>query len=305
MRAVRKSGKGGMSLKQVSAADVIHVWDKNTPPVLHVSDGETVVFETAKPGIPDETFTRDYTVEPYPKRVLSITGPVYVDGAEPGDVLKLEIRSIELDDWGKMWMGQWMGILMDEVDHCYMKKVAVDEKGVRFNEKLRLPLKPMIGTIGVAPAGEPVNCVLPGDFGGNMDNLDICAGNTLYLPVSVPGALLALGDVHAAMGYGEVLGTGVEIGSKVTLRVEVLKDRKLDWPLVETKDSYEVIASGTDMAENCREATRRAIRFVQQRTGLGFDEAYALVGQTSDLKILQVVNYSSSIVMEIPKAVLQ
>ena len=293
-----------MRLKKVSAADVIHVWDKDTPPVLHVADGETVVFETAKPGIPDETFTRDYSVVPYPKRVLSITGPVFVDGAEPGDVLKLEICSIELDSWGKMWMGQWMGILMNEVDHCYMKKVAVDENGVQFSNALRLPLRPMIGTIGVAPAGEPVNCVLPGDFGGNMDNLNICAGSTVYLPVAVPGALLAVGDVHAAMGYGEVLGTGVEIGSNVTLRVELLKGMSLDYPVVETKTSYELTASGEDMAENCREVTRRAIRFVQQRTGLSFDEAYALVGQTSDLKILQVVNYSSSIAMEIPKTVL-
>ncbi len=294
-----------MSLKQVSAADVIHVWDKNSPPVLHVADGETVVFETTKPGIPDETFTRDYSVNPYPKRVLSITGPVYVDGAEPGDVLKLEIQSIELDDLGKMWMGQWMGILMGDVDHCYIKKVAVDENGVRFNEKLRLPLKPMIGTIGVAPAGEPVNCVLPGDFGGNMDALNAKPGSIVYLPVFVEGALLSVGDVHATMGYGEVLGTGVEIGSTVTLRVELLKGKGLRWPVIETENSFELMASGTDMAENCREATRRAISFVQERTDLDFDEAYALVGQVGDLKILQVVNYSSTIAMEIPKAFIE
>ncbi len=283
---------------------MIHTWDKNTPPGIHVSAGETVVFETAKPGIPDDTFTKDYSVLPFPKRVLTITGPAYIDGAEPGDVLRISICGIELDTMGKLWMGQWMGILMNEVDHCYMKKVPVNDGMVCFREDLHFPVRPMIGTIGVAPAGKPVDCILPGDFGGNMDSLSICPGNTLYLPVYVPGALLSVGDVHAAMGYGEIFGTGVEIGSDVSVQVDVIKDRPLPGPVVETGVSFEFLVSGTDMAENCREATRRAIHFVQEHTALDFDEAYALVGQAVDMKILQVVNYSSTISMEIPKALL-
>lgn len=263
------------------------------------------MFETAKPGIPDETFTRDYTKEPFPKRVLTITGPVYVDGAEPGDVLKIRILDIALDTMGKMWMGQWMGALMDEVDHCYMKKVPVENGVVRFREDLAFPVRPMIGTIGVAPAGAPVDCVLPGDFGGNMDSLSIRPGSTLYLPVFVPGALLSVGDIHAAMGYGEILGTGIEIGSTVTLEIDLIKNKSLSGPVVETADSFEVIASGTDTRQVCLEAARRAIRLIQSAAGLSFDEAYALAGQTADLKLLQIVNYSSTVGMEIPKAVLR
>jgi len=276
----------------------------SNPPALTIGNGETICVETAKPGIPDETFTRDYTKEPYPKRVLTITGPIYVEDAQPGDVLKVSIERIELDSMGKMWMGQWMGVLMDEVDHCYMRKVPVADGQVQFSDTLSFPIRPMIGTLGVAPAGDGVDCVLPGDFGGNMDCLSIAPGSSVYLPVFVPGALLAVGDVHAAMGYGEVLGTGIEIGSSVILTVEVLKDKPLGHPVVETDSAVELIVSGNDFGELCREATRSAIDLVCRRRGCGFDEAYAIVGQTSDLKILQVVNYCTTLSIQIPKAVL-
>ena len=291
-------------MKSLTAANVIHVMSASNPPALTISSGETICVETAKPGIPDETFTKDYSKVPFPKRVLSITGPIYVEGAEPGDLLKVSVERIELDTMGKMWMGQWMGILMDEVDHCYMQKVPVSDGQVHFGDSLTFPIRPMIGTLGVAPAGEGVDCVLPGDYGGNMDCLSIAPGNSVYLPVFVPGALLAVGDVHAAMGYGEVLGTGIEIGSTVIMTVEVLKGQAVKHPMVETSDSLEIIVSGNDFRELCCEATRSAIDLVCQRRGCSFDEAYAIVGQTSDLKILQVVNYCTSLSLQIPKSLL-
>ena len=116
---------------------------------------------------------------------------------------------------------------------------------------------------------------------------------------------MAVGDVHAAMGYGEILGTGVEIGSKVTLTVELVKECCLKHPMIESDSHMEVIVSGTDMLELCREATRAAIAYVQQQNGCSFDEAYALVGQTSDLRILQIVNYCTTISMAIPKSILE
>lgn len=291
-------------MKSLTTAHVIHVMSGSNPPALTISNGETICVETAKPGIPDETFTKDYTKEPYPKRVLTITGPIYVEGAQPGDILKVSIERIELDSMGKMWMGQWMGVLMDEVDHCYMRKVPVSDGQVRFSDTLSFPVRPMIGTLGVAPSGEDVDCVLPGDYGGNMDCLSIAPGNSVYLPVFVPGALLAVGDVHAAMGYGEVLGTGIEIGSTVIMTVEVLKATALSHPIVETPYCVEIIVSGNDFDELCQEATRSAIRLVCQRRNCGFDEAYAIVGQTSDLKVLQVVNYCTTLSIQIPKALL-
>lgn len=292
-------------MKHLYAANVIHVMDKDNIPAITIGAGETIAVETAKPGIPDETFTKDYSVEPYPKRILSITGPIYVEGAEPGDILSVKIEDIRLDDAGKMWMGQWMGILMNEVDHCYMRKVSVENNSVVFSDTLSFPTRPMIGTLGVAPSGDPVDCLVPGTHGANMDSLSVTTGNTLYLQVNVPGALLAVGDVHAAMGYGEVLGTGIEIGSTVVMTVDVIKGRNLSCPTVETDGSFELIVSGHELSEACIAVTRKAIDFVVEHNGCSFDEAYALVGQTADLKVCQVVNPVGTVSMEIPQIVLK
>lgn len=292
-------------MKLLTTASVIHVMDEENIPAITIVAGETLQVETAKPGIPDAVFTKDYSVEPHPKRILTITGPIYVEGCEPGDLLKVEILDIQLDTRGKMWMGQWMGILKDEVDHCCKRDVLVENGVVHFSETTQFPIQPMIGTLGVVPAGTPVDCLTPGRHGGNMDAREIAIGSTVYLPVQVKGGLLAVGDVHAAMGMGEVFGTGIEIGSTVTMRIDVVKGQSLPWPLVERENSYDFLISGPDLDENCREAVRTTIAFLMQRNGISFDEAYALAGQTCDLKIAQVVNPERTVAMEIPKSILK
>lgn len=287
-------------MKSLTSANIIHVMDKNNIPAITIMPGETIAVETAKPGIPDEVFLKDYSKEPYPKRILSITGPIQISGAEPGDTLRIAVQKIELDVLGKMWTGQWMGILHQEMDHCYLKKVKVEEGLVHFSDDIQLPVKPMIGTIGVAPSGDAVACLDMGRHGGNMDAPCIREGSVLYLPVQVSGGLLSMGDVHATMGLGEVFGTGVEIGSTVVVQIDVIQ-KKLDWPVVETEQEFHVLVSGSELLETCKEATRSAIRFLMQNTTLGFDDAYAFVGQACDLKILQVVNPSSSVSISIPK----
>jgi amidase len=292
-------------LKRVTTDSVIHVMSKDNAPAIVVENGETLIVETAKPGIPDEVFSKDYSVVPFPKRVLTITGPIYIEGCEPGDILKVDILDIQLDLNGKMWMGQWMGILMDEVDHCFLKKVTVDNGLVHFDEEISFPVKPMIGTIGVAPAGDAIACLVPGEHGANMDALNATIGNSVYLQVQVKGGLLAIGDVHAAMGLGEVLGTGVEIGSTVTVTVSVIKATKLAHPMIESPTHYEFLISSENMLEGSKEATRTAIEFVRERNHCTFDDAYALVGQTANLKIMQVVNPIFTLSIEIPKQVLK
>lgn len=278
---------------------------KENRPAAVIKSGETVQFETAKPGIPDEVFEKDYRVEPFPKRILTITGPLFVEGALPGDCLKITVEDIELDNKGKMWMGQWMGALMDEVDHCFMTNVDVKDGFVHLDAENVFPVRPMIGTIGTAPADAPVDCLIPGDHGGNMDCLSITTGSTLYLPVNVEGALLCVGDVHAAMGAGEILGTGVEIGSCVTLKVEVIKDRLLSYPIIETQDTYVILTSAEKFEEASKKVIRNAIGVFMDCNGSSFDIAYAMVGQTSDLRIEQIVNPSMTLSYEIPKALLK
>ena len=138
-----------------------------------------------------------------------------------------------------------------------------------------------------------------------MDALSACPGSTVYLPVNVEGAMLSIGDVHAAMGCGEILGTGIEIGSTVTARVELIKNRAQKHPVIETEDRFEIAVSGEDMDGLCKEAARSAIAFIMEHGDYSFDEAYALAGQTSDLKILQVVNPWRTVSMSIPKAILK
>lgn len=292
-------------LNRVTTDSVIHVMSKNNKPAIYIQSGETLMVETAKPGIPDEVFTKDYSVVPFPKRILTITGPIYIEECEPGDILKIDIVNIELDQHGKMWMGQWMGVLMDEVDHCFLKKVKVENNLVYFGDNITFPTSPMIGTIGVAPADEDIACLIPGEHGANMDAINASIGNTVYLKAQVRGGLLSLGDVHAAMGLGEVLGTGVEIGSTVTLKISVIKNSNLLHPMIETPTHYEFLINHTDLFEASKEATRTAISLVQEKNRCNFDEAYALVGQTCNLKIMQVVNPVFTMSIEIPKHVLK
>lgn len=291
-------------MNRVTTNNIIHVMSKDNAPAVNIKSGDRIIVETAKPGIPDAVFTKDYSVEPFPKRILSITGPIFVEDCKPDDVLKITILGIELDITGKMWMGQWMGLLMDEVDHCFLKKVKVENNHVEFNEKIKIPVKPMIGTIGVAPSKNDIACLYPGLHGGNMDVPSVTTGNTVYLPVQVEGALLAIGDVHAAMGAGEVLGTGVEIGSIVEIEVEVQKNRKITAPYIETPSTFEFVASHDNLLSACKEATKLAIEYIQEHSELSFDESYALVGQTGNLKIAQVVNPIYTVSMEIQKSFL-
>ncbi|MEG1492526.1 MAG: acetamidase/formamidase family protein [Oscillospiraceae bacterium] len=278
---------------------------KDNKAVASINSGETFAIETSKPGIPDEVFTKDYRTEPFPTRILTITGPVFVNGAMPGDCLKISIENIELDNEGKMWMGQWMGVLMHQVDHCYMKNVKVEDGYVLLDEANKFPVRPMIGTIGTAPANEAIDCLSPGDHGGNMDSLSVTSGNTLYLPVNVEGALLSVGDVHAAMGYGEIFGTGVEIGSIVTLTVDVIKNKQLIHPIVETENSYIILVSSATFDEAAVEAANSAAKLFMELNACSFDVAYALAGQTADMRIEQIANPLVTLSMEIPKYMLK
>lgn len=292
-------------MKFFSDESVLHEMSADKHPVGTVKSGEKFVIKTRSPGIPDEVFEKDYADGDYPSRILSISGPVYVEDAEPGDLLQIRVHDIQLDSFGKMWMGQWMGILMNEVQKPYLKKVSVIDGAVQFSDRVRIPLRPMIGTLGVAPEEGEIPCLYPGVHGGNMDVPSVAPGNIVYLPVKVKGALVAVGDVHAAMGDGEVLGTGVEIGSEVTLQIDVIRGEHIENPRVELPNSVEFIASHEDILEASKQVTRDAIQYIMDHSEFGFEEAYALVGQTGNLKFAQVVNPIHTVTMEVPKYILE
>jgi len=223
-----------------------------------VKQGEVIVFET------NDCFNNQITDENYVLDALDwehinpATGPVYIEGAEKGDVLKVEILDIELAEEGTMCCLPENGVLGGDITQSQVKKIPVKDGKAVFNQ-FRLPLNPMIGVIGVAPEGEPVACGTPGRHGGNMDNTKIAKGATLYLPVFHDGAYFGCGDVHACMGDGEIMVSGVEIPARISLRFTVVKGVSIDNPRLEDKDCIYTIASDADLEKAVTEAYYEAL----------------------------------------------
>lgn len=220
------------------------------------------------------------------------TGPIYVEGAEPGDVLKVKIKKIEVDSKGCSLTIPDAGFLPDRVTKALTKIIEIKDDLAIFSDEIKLPIRPMIGVIGVATRKEDgmIATDTPYRHGGNMDTTDITAGTNLYLPVAVPGAMLALGDLHAVMGDGEVCVTGLEIPGKVILEVEIIKNKEISWPILENKGSIQVIASDADLEKASRIALEEMIRILEKARGLSFEEAYILSSLAVDMKISQLVN---------------
>ncbi|MDR7871548.1 MAG: acetamidase/formamidase family protein [Tissierellaceae bacterium] len=233
------------------------------------------------------------------------TGPLFVQGAEPGDLLKVEIINIEVADKGVTMTVPGEGVLGDQATKSRVKILPIEDNHALFNG-IKIPIVPMIGVIGVAPNKEDGEwpTATPWKHGGNMDTTDIKAGSTLYFSVHQKGALLALGDCHAVMGDGEICFTGLEIPAKVTLEVDIIKNKTIKWPLVETEEATMVIASGDSVDDAIYEASSQAVNHIKNGLNFDFEDAYILASLVMDLKISQVVDPKVTIRAAIPKNIL-
>jgi amidase len=218
------------------------------------------------------------------------TGPVFVEGALPGDALSVRVVRIEIADRGVMCTGGGWGTLGDDIEKLHWHFLDIAGGRARWDEKLSIALRPMIGVLGVAPAGEPVPCGTPGPHGGNLDTRLIAEGATLYLPVAVEGALLAAGDLHAAMGDGEVAVTGVEVSGRVSLDVDVRRDLRLDGPLLEDAELVATLASAATLDEAAESATRRMAGLLSGRLGLDLPDAVMIMSAVGSLEVSQIVD---------------
>lgn len=238
-------------------------------------------------------------------RLNPATGPIYVEGAEPGDLLKVKILSINVEPKGVALVVPGGGILGHKVTKSLTKILKI-ENGFCYFNGLPIPIKPMIGVIGVAPDGDDGEWSTdsPWKHGGNMDTTDICEGSTLYFPVRQEGALLALGDLHAVMGDGEICFTGCEVNGEVVLQVDIIKGKATTWPLVETKESTMVIGSGDTLEEAVVAATEQAVDHLAKGLNILWEEAYILASLVVDLKISQVVDPKVTVRAAIPKLIL-
>ena len=274
----------------------------NKENAVKVQQGEILEFHTR------DCFNNQIDSEDYVMDVLDwdhinpATGPVYVEGAEKGDVLKVEILDIKLDDMGTMCCLPENGVLGADITENQIKKVPVKDDKAIFNQ-FELPLNPMIGVIGVAPENESVPCGTPGRHGGNMDNTKIAKGATLYLPVFHDGAYFGCGDVHACMGDGEIMVSGIEIGAVVSVRLTVLKGVSIDNPRLEDAENIYTIASSEDIEKAIYTATKDMCGILQKNLGYTLNEAGMLMSAAGNLQFCQVVDPERTVRMAIRKTI--
>ncbi|MFC1563522.1 acetamidase/formamidase family protein [candidate division KSB1 bacterium] len=285
-------------------------FSSSIPPVLRVPSGAVIEAET------EEASDSQLNIDSRAEDILNVesdpihplTGPVYVEGAEPGDILAVTLHKIEIGDWGWVSVMPGFGYLAGEFTQPYLKtfRLGKDITEVRFTDNISIPLKPFPGVMGVAPdTEEMLTTIPPRANGGNMDNPYLTEGTTVYFPVFVEGALFSLGDAHAAQGMGEVCGTAIEAPMRIVYQVEVIKNkRKIQEPQYETEDYYAVTAFAPTLDEAAKKALRYMIDYLEEEHGLDRTEAYVFCSMAGDLIIAEVVDLPNMLVcMHIPKNV--
>jgi len=290
-------------MKTISADRQIYTFSPRMTPAAHASPGETLVFEAQDALGGQVKAETDVLTDLDFSRINPATGPVYVDGAEPGDTLIVRVSSIEPAESGAIVTGPGMGVLGDETGRHATRILPVEDGAVMFGE-LRLPARPMIGVIGVAPDEEDHPTGTAHRHGGNMDTKEIAVGSTVYLPVAQPGALLALGDVHAVQGDGEVCVSACEVAARVTVEIDLVKGRRADWPIVDLDDAIYVLVSLPSIEAALEEATRQAVRLIRAARGLPHEDAYMLASLAADIGVSQLVDPNKTAKARIPTAVL-
>lgn len=283
----------------------VYAMSPDNAPVARVQSGETLVFETSDCFGGQITCEADRMGALDWSRINPATGPVYVEAAAPGDTLKVEILRIDLAPQAAVVEAPGEGVTGLAAQEEQTKILPIRDGKAVFNQHISLPVCPMIGVIGTAPAEGSIATGTPDLHGGNMDCKRITAGSTLYLPVNVPGALLAMGDLHAVMGDGEVCVCGAEIAGEITVRVTVIPGRPLPLPFLVTQSHAMAIYSAEGLDAAAQGATLRMRDFLISQAGLAPHEAGMLLSLTGDLRICQAVDPNKTCRMELPLSVLR
>ena len=290
-------------MKTVPVDRQIYAFSETMEPAARAAPGETLVFEAQDAFGGQVKASEDVLSGLDFSRINPATGPVFVDGAEPGDTLVVRVMSIETADRGAIVTGPGLGVLGEETERHVTRILLVEDGRVIFDD-LRLEARPMIGVIGVAPDEGSHPTGTAHRHGGNMDTKEIVAGCTVYFPVAKPGGLLALGDVHAVQGDGEVCVSACEVDARVTVEVELIKGRSPEWPMVELEQSVFVLVSLPSIGEALEEATRQAVRTLQVARGLSHADATMLASLAVDVGVSQLVDPNKTAKARIPTTVL-
>lgn len=305
-----------MTEHALSAEPTHSRWNRALPPRLTIAPGDTVHFECLDSSgaqvHPRMTLPEYLAIDR--NRIHALTGPVLVDGAQPGDVLQIDVLEVSHKGWGWSSVVEGLGFLKHRFADPFFFLWQLERDVSRSLAPATVPLRPFCGVMGVAPAEDgEFRTRPPGIFGGNMDVRELCAGATLYLPVQNPGALFSAGDAHAAQGDGEVCINGIECPVNATLRFALHKRRSLTGPLIESapripqdiETAWIVVESATDATHAARAATSRMIDLLVDRWGFRDVHAYLLCSVALHLKFSQVVNEPMfTVSAALPKSVL-
>lgn len=286
-------------------SSVIYSFSKDHKPIMRVEAGAQIEIETYDCFHNQITSVNSSYQSIDWDKVNPATGPIYVEGAERGDILVVSIDDIQLTEQGVMAVSPEMGVLGDRIKEFEAKIIPIQDGKAVFDERLQIPLNPMIGVIGVAPEGDPVSCGTPGSHGGNMDNKMITTGTILYFPVATAGALFALGDLHAAMGDGEIGVTGIEIPGKVTVTLNVIKKKEISNPILETEEYIGTIASAETLDDAVKQSVEDMVDLFESKVDLSFNQLNMLFSAVGQTEICQVVDPLLTTRFIIPKWVIR
>jgi amidase len=297
------------ALTRILRDQFIYAFDPDVPAIATIRSGDTITVETHDTStgrihraedVPGFIAVRD------PQKVNPAAGPIWIEGAEPGDALAVEILGIRPGPYGFVRLLRNAGVLQDGMVPDGVMMVETDGDHLVFGGKVRLAARPMVGVVGTAPASGRAYTAHPAAVGSNADFNAITVGTTVHLPVHVPGALLGIGDVHAAMGDGEVSGTGVEISAEVDARVTLRKGAAPDRIWLETADDWVMTGQGETLEGAVQQGVEQMTHFLQQLLDINRTEAFLLVSARGDVRFGQcarIAGCDATVYVRFPKAV--
>jgi amidase len=279
---------------------VIYSFSQKHKPAEYVEPKEKILLET------EDAFGGQVKDESIPiekldwSKVDGATGPIFINGAMPGDTLIVNIEGIGVADKGTIAVIPKQGALKDKSFKAAVKVVPIRNGYIYFEKGVKLKSNPMIGTIGVTPLAEIPTGSL-GKHGGNMDVKEITSGTKLYLPVFVEGALFAAGDIHAVQSDGEVCVSAIEVSGEILLNFDIIKEKRVLWPVLETQNNYAFLTCGDSLDEASALAVEAAVRALMQEHNWSFEKAYMFASLVVDLRVNQVVDPKKGVRAVIPK----
>ena len=325
LKAQQSTPSAGGQVYQLKPTPKTVAWgyyDAKTPPVLRIKSGDTVEIQTLIASNPERFEAAGVAadqIEPAIRDIFRevkdkgpgphiLTGPIFIEGAEPGDALEVHIQQIRLAiSYAINALLPGRGFLPDDFPYARTKVIPLDEKRMvaHFANGIEIPIRPFFGSMGVAPPGVTgrISSGPPWIHAGNLDDKDLVAGTTLFIPVHAHGALFEVGDGHAGQGGGEVDLSAMETSLIGTFQFIVRKDMHLRWPRAETPTQYITMGLNADLTEATKMAVREMIDFLVQEKHLSRDDAYMLASVAADLEITEVVDGNNGVHMAIPKAI--